>query len=319
MELLVNACPQDAAWEGDGARRRYWPITAPLRLWHLCSLDAPTVAVVWALGFAWAAQVHVPFWPLLLLALVAWVVYVGDRLLDARAGMRTPPRHLMRDRHRYHWRHRRILLPLAVAATTVATWIVFTMLPARAIKPDTVAAAAALAYFSTVHFRLRLPPALARVLDRISSRECLIGGLFTTACLLPAWSCVLPVWSQQGPTAAPALSRAPLLLLSAFLAILAWLNCRAISIWESEANTADPSRVSHLSNRIGFAGLLLAGTVVAVQPRSAVLLAAGAASALLLGLLDRLRHRAAALTLRAAADLVLVLPFLVIGFMNGKP
>lgn len=55
-----------------------------LRYWHLSSLDAPTVAVVWSLGFAWAAGVRLPVWIPILLALVAWAVYIGDRLLDAR-------------------------------------------------------------------------------------------------------------------------------------------------------------------------------------------------------------------------------------------
>ena len=60
---------------------------APLALWHLASLDAPTVAVTWSLAFAWAAQVRLPGWIPLLLALACWAVYVADRLLDARAAL----------------------------------------------------------------------------------------------------------------------------------------------------------------------------------------------------------------------------------------
>ncbi|MEI4861391.1 hypothetical protein Q8G41_27770, partial [Klebsiella pneumoniae] len=48
-----------------------------LTLWHLASLDAPTVAVVWALSFAWAAGVHLTPWTPLLLASGTWSVYVG--------------------------------------------------------------------------------------------------------------------------------------------------------------------------------------------------------------------------------------------------
>jgi hypothetical protein len=60
-----------------------------LRLWHLMSLDAPTVAVIWSLSFAWAAGVHLPRWIPVLLALGTWAVYVGDRLLDTRSALRS--------------------------------------------------------------------------------------------------------------------------------------------------------------------------------------------------------------------------------------
>ncbi len=59
-----------------------------LHLWHLASLDAPTVAVVWTLAFAWAAGVHLDRWVLVLLASGTWTVYVGDRLLDAHRAIR---------------------------------------------------------------------------------------------------------------------------------------------------------------------------------------------------------------------------------------
>ena len=62
------------------------------------------------------------------------------------------------------------------------------------------------------------------------------------------------------------------------------------------------------------AGLLLAAVLVAFQPRSAALVAAGAASALLLALLDRLRNRLTPVALRAAADLVLLTPLLLTPF-----
>jgi hypothetical protein len=59
---------------------------------------------------------------------------------------------------------------------------------------------------------------------------------------------------------------------------------------------------------LGVSGLLLATVLASTQPRPAALIAAGAASALLLALLHRLRHRLTPLALRAAADLVLLTP-----------
>jgi hypothetical protein len=45
--------------------------------------------VAWSLNFAWAAGVNLPKWVPVLLALGTWAVYVGDRLLDARAAFRS--------------------------------------------------------------------------------------------------------------------------------------------------------------------------------------------------------------------------------------
>ena len=75
---------------------------AVLRLWHLTSLDAPTVAVVWTLAFARATGVQLPTWVPLLIALGTWTVYVGDRLLDARSGLRSCSFNRLRERHFFH-------------------------------------------------------------------------------------------------------------------------------------------------------------------------------------------------------------------------
>lgn len=76
---------------------------SPLRLWHLSSLDAPTVAAVWSLGFAKTAGVRLPAWAPVLLVFVTWFVYVSDRLLDARSALRARDIHRLRQRHYFHW------------------------------------------------------------------------------------------------------------------------------------------------------------------------------------------------------------------------
>src|ERR1035438_3302241 len=102
---------------------------APLRLWHLISLDAPTVALVWSLSFAWAARVHLPRWIPILLAFGTWAVYVGDRLLDARSALRSGNLSPLRERHFFHWRRRRVLVPLACTAAILAAVITFSVVP----------------------------------------------------------------------------------------------------------------------------------------------------------------------------------------------
>ena len=275
---------------------RLFDAPLPVRLWHLASLDAPTVAVVWSLGFAWAAGIRLPLWVPVLLALVAWAVYIGDRLLDARAGLRSDVPHQLRDRHLFHWRHRRSLVPLAAAAACAAAWIVLALMPTGVRERDSLLAAAALAYFTRVHSSRNQPLLRSPLL----TKELLVGLLFTTGCVLPAWYRT----HAAGPLAAPAV----------FFALLAWLNCHSIDRWESCASRNRTSQILALPTLLAFAGLLLAAVLAAFQPRSAALVAAGAASALLLALLDRLRNRLSPVALRAAADLVLLTPLLLTPF-----
>jgi hypothetical protein len=304
-----------------------------LRLWHLTSLDAPTVAVVWALGFAWVLGERLP--PLLpvLLALVVWVIYVADRLLDSHAGQRAGQIEGLRARHAFHWKHRWILGPLAAAATCAAAGLVLLWMPAMARERSTVLAAAALAYFTRVHSSQGpvRAPFQSSFLTPFLTKELLVGVLFAAGCALPAWN---RAPAAPWPLAAPVV----------FFAALAWLNCHAIECWESgEGSPAGPIpraefgvNVSHpcagrkaqgwgtehwwlrrngamrkietLGFTLGLAAILAAVGLSAPQPRPAALLLAGAASALLLALLDRLRGDLTPLALRAAADLALLTP-----------
>jgi hypothetical protein len=284
-----------------------------LGLWHLVSLDAPTVAVVWVCSFSWVAGVHLPFWVPILLALAAWAVYIADRLLDARAAHLSGQTGVLRERHHFHWRHRKILTPLAGASACIAAGIVLAWMPLPARERNSVLAAAALVYFARVHSRVLLPQAACAPSASCSEvsfhsrsgfslfdlpafglqfpfKELLVGILFTAACALPAWS---RAGGGTHSLLAPAL----------FFAALAWLNCHLIESWESGAAT--PRLIPVL---LGLAELLLAVVLAPSQPRSAALLASGAASACLLALLDMLRQRLAPVTLRSAADLVLLTP-----------
>jgi hypothetical protein len=265
---------------------------AALRLWHLASLDAPTVAVIWALAFAWAVGVRLPAWVPVLIALVVWVVYVADRLLDARRAMQRGRVDGLRDRHRFHWRHRRILEPLAMIAVAAAGCIVIALVPAASRGGDSVVGAAALAYFTRVHSGDRLVRCISRFRPPILNKEFLVGVLFAAGCALPAWNRIgLRAW----PLAVPV----------AYFAALAWLNCHAIDRWEAQASGTSIARAAAL---LGAAGATIAIFVSTDEPRISGLLFAGAAAALLLACLDRMRGRLTPLSLRAIADLVLLTP-----------
>src|ERR1035441_1521773 len=105
--LLIAANPLDQDSLTPSQPNRVLNAPVLLRLWHLGSLDAPTVAVTWSLAFAWAARVQLPAWVPILLALGTWAVYIGDRLLDARTAMRSGNLHRLRDRHFFYLTSRR--------------------------------------------------------------------------------------------------------------------------------------------------------------------------------------------------------------------
>ena len=254
---------------------------AVLRYWHLTSLDAPTVAVVWSLAFAWVAHERLTAWLFPLEVLVVWAVYVGDRLLDARRGLKLDGSG-MRDRHWFHWRHRRLLVPMALIAALGAAGIALRWMPLAVWGRDSAVATASLVYFACVH--------AGRLRSRLFSKEMLVGVLFTAGCILPVASLRLV---------------API----AFFAALAWLNCWAIERWEASEKRAI---VGSIAARLAFVGLALAGSSFVFAPRMALLLLAGAFAAALLATLDRLRGRMTAVSLRTLADFALLTPALVL-------
>ncbi|MGB6745030.1 MAG: hypothetical protein WBE38_15390 [Terracidiphilus sp.] len=279
---------------GKPAAPRESAAARPLALWHLSSFDAPTVAVIWSLGFAWAAGARLARWVPALLALTVWTVYVFDRLLDAHAALRTAELGRLRERHYFHWRHRRVLLPLAAAAACAAAGLILAFMPAVARERGSVLAAASLAYFARVHSGHRPRPFLAALL----TKELLVGLLFTAGCALPAFGALR--------TSAHA-SLWPLACAAAYFASLAWLNCHAIDRWESQTERQAGISLAACACLLAVCALL-AATAAWAHPRVAALLAAGAVSALLLALLDLKRNSLGQVTLRAVADLALLTP-----------
>lgn len=266
-----------------------------VRLWHLASLDAPTVAIVWSLAFAWVTGIHLPAWVPILLALAVWSVYVGDRLLDTRSALRTAQIHRLRERHFFHHRHRRVLLPLAIVAAAAAAGIVFTLMPPFTRQRDSLLVAASLAYFTRVHTGRKLAPFL--------SKELLVGLLFTAGCVLPTFTRL----STGEPIT-------PVLIPAFVFSLLAWLNCHAIDHWEMSPDSAARLSIATPAMLLAFTGILTAAFLFGTHPRTTALLLTAAASALLLALLDRLRTRLTPIALRAAADLVLLTPALLLAF-----
>jgi hypothetical protein len=263
----------------------------PLQLWHLLSLDAPTVAVVWSLGFAKAAAVRLPAWVPVLLALVTWAVYMADRLLDACAALRIGHIQRLRPRHLYHWEHRRVFFALSVAAICGAAWIIVSLMPNEARERNALLALACAVYFSRVHARPGYQWSIPK--------EVSVAVLFTTGCMLPALG--------RSASISPSFVAAGF-----FFAGLAWLNCHAIERWESVHPSRLVPQVRFASSLLTVSGLLGALILFMVGSRELALIGAGLASSALLALLDGFRCRMSPLTLRSAADLVLLTPLVLL-------
>lgn len=280
------------------AKTPVWQAPRPLVLWQLASVNAPTVAVVWALAFAWLSGVHLQAWVLPLLACGTWTVYVGDRLLDVYRATRSGRLNELRERHYFHWQHRRTLIPLACCTAALAAALVVDRMPIAIRERNSVLAAAALMYFSGVHSPVRIPAWLRRLV----SKELLVGVIFTAGCAAPAIS-------QMHFTAGRGSAKWPLFVCFAFFAVLAWVNCRAIERWESSEKQAG---VLLHAGMLTVAGAAISAALWQTNPHAAALALAGTTSSLLLLLLDRARFSISALTLPVLADIVLLTPALML-------
>jgi hypothetical protein len=262
-----------------------------LRLWHLTSLDAVTVAVIWTVAFAWAAHLSLPWWPPVVVGLSAWSFYIADRLLDARRAC-TP----LRTRHYFHWQHRNVFLPLAAGCGISALVLVLWKMPFRFEMRDSVIAVAAVAYFARVHTSGESNPFVPRRKSRRWVRkELLVALVFTAACAAPALARSMTRWSLV-----------PVLMV---FAALAWLNCHAIESWESgDASSVRPAMQWLIAAT--FTGAVCMAFLH--EPRMCLLLLSAGASACLLGLLDHHQQRLSGMALRTLADLVLLTPLVVV-------
>jgi hypothetical protein len=301
------------------SRRRTRSLNRAFEYWHLLSLDAPSVATLWAFSFARALHITLPAASLLLLFAGTWLLYVADRILD---GLRPTAR--LRDRHVFYIRHRAAVLAAAIPVSIFLAWLCFAhMLPA-ARRDDLILFAAAAAYFFLVHLR-------GRSIERWFPKELVVALIFASATAVPAY---VRITLRPEPTsvfhATPIANHfsAVLRLLATLFAALCWLNCVAIEKWEtlagpirptqrrdSPAQMANPTArwAQHHLRRISVAITLsaLAGAVLLLRSNSAaaeLCSAAGLSSALFLAL-DR--APLSPFHLRIAADAALLTPLLL--------
>jgi hypothetical protein len=286
-------------------------IASPLALWHLLSLDAPTVAALWTWFIARANHVRLPLASPAAMALAVWVLYAADRLLDSRL-LDVCPRsgrmhYELEARHYFHHRHRRaFLIGVAIAAAVLAALL--RNLPAAAIHLYLVEGALLFAWFLVLHGTHnahRLP------------KEIAVGLFFAAATFIPTVS--------RAPFAASAALRLALVPAALLFAALCSLNCLFIYAWEHDASGRSSARQPHPTTRLALRHLTMLAVWIAVAAVALMLFkrlsprpiaVACALSALLLLCLDRNRRRFPQIALRAAADLALLTPLALLPFLR---
>ena len=275
----------------------------PLSLWHLLSLDAPTVAVLWTWFLARANHIRLPFASSAAMALAVWMLYAADRLLDARLlDASAHGDHELEARHRFHHRHRGAFL-LGIGVAGIALAALLPRLDPASIRLYLTEGALLFAWFLILH--------ATRSAHRLP-KEIAVGLFFAAATFIPTVS------------REPAL-RLALLPAALVFAALCSLNCLFIYAWEHEGSEHAFAQRAHPTTRLALRHLtpfivctMIAGSAIITLDPSCpwVIPAACGLSSILLLVLDRHRHRLSEITLRAAADLALLTPLVFLPFLR---
>lgn len=293
--------------------------TRPLPVWwHLLSLDAPTVAVVWCFFFGAIFRLHFSWVALPTLALGTWWVYVADRLLD---GWRSADTTELRDRHWFYLRHRKLFLGALMMAAVLLGYLILLRVPRPVRTDDIFLCLVGCCYFLFVHASFSPKFAAPRF-----SKELGVGFLFAVATATPAWARLRPMYGVR-PTDVAIFAAAVF-----SFGMVCWLNCVAIQTWEDREASSEPMYAilcrnpkqeevkqagltkllgAHLMKfALAIGGMSLGLTVAFWRSGFCPLFASVTISAALFAGLIHSENRFNALSLRIAADLVLLTPLI---------
>lgn len=237
--------------------------------------------------------------------IAVWMLYAADRLLDTRLlDSETRQEQHLEARHYFHHRHRTAFLAgILLASVTLAPLLL--RLTTEAIHLYLILGGLLFGYFILIH--------ATRSAHRFP-KEIAVGIFFAAAIFIPT------VARQPG-------LRLALLPSAILFATLCSLNCLFIYEWEhnSRRTPIPVDHPTHASTRFALGHLSLLASAIAVIGTTLAVLdrrapwsipVAATLSALFLLLLHHRRHRIPALTLRAAADLALLAPILLIPFLH---
>ncbi len=239
---------------------------------NLLSLDAPLVAFAWQQLIGREIVAIRPA-AMLVTALSIWIVYMLDRVLDARTKADTP-------RHAFARKHGKAIWAALAVAIPLNLYLAFTLLRVSVLHAGFALAAVVLLYF------LSLP------MLPLGVKELATASIFT----LGVW---IPIWGRREEIAVDwNLSGA----LAAIFLLLCWWNCVAIETWERpQPNYRQP---------LFFAAIAIAAVATLLVSTSPRIARAELASAILFILLLRYDKRLRPNQLRLAVDACLLTPFL---------
>lgn len=264
--------------------------------WNLLSLDAPTVAVLWASVFAQASAIRLTYAEYTILALSVWIIYVCDRLLDV---WKSTDRAALPARHRFCFRHSRALVAALVLASAMVVYLAATELPARECWCGLLLAAVVALYMISIHGKASF-----------LQKELVVGIVFATGTTLALWSRNTSFfWMARSSWTA--------------FALLCSLNCLSIECWEQPQTeksdcSAPPVLIAWVNSHfIGCALAIVVFTFLTVlspdsSTGSRLLLLAVSLGAVSLLLIHSNRRALSRSALRVLADAALVVPALLL-------
>ncbi len=319
------AAKQEAVTPGSVAERSsLW--SRAIMLWHLLSLDAPTVAVVWTWAVAAGHHLRLPLHALVAMGVAVWMLYAADRLLDGRGlGYATGLGKASRDagssndgdgefelRHRFHHQHRRWFRLGIVLASLILAGLLRWM-PTSAMRLYLELSAMLAGYFVAIH----VVPVGAGLGHRLP-KEIAVGVFFAAAVFIPTVA-RLPA------------ERLRLLPEALLLAAVCSLNCLYIYRWEHPKLQPGAALPVHPATRLALAvlpsltlvvilagcGLEACGLMALAHVDCMIPFSCATAAGLLLAL-DQWGRGLGRTTLRAAADLCLLTPLLCLPWLLGR-
>jgi hypothetical protein len=237
------------------------PRYSALALWHLLSLDAPTVATLWTVFIARCSHLHLPWTEPAAMFLAVWMIYAADRLLDARLPG-TPPlvsrlsesrlsSSDLETRHRFHHAHRTAFVTVIVFSSIALAALLHRIDPA-ALHLYALLATLLAAWMFLIH----VPPAPIAASSSPSPREAprrprrtrlpkelAVGIFFPAAVFIPTLARTTPAPAAIHFLGSAANWIRPSLLPSALLfAAVCTLNCLCLYAWEHPSPRAqDPA------------------------------------------------------------------------------
>ena len=309
------------------------PRYTALALWHLLSLDAPTVAALWTVFIARCSHLHLPWTEPAAMFLAVWMIYAADRLLDARNTDAhpldihpldaAPCASDLEPRHRFHYRYRTAFRTAILLASVTLAALLLRIDP-NSLHLYVLLATLLATWMILIHINPRTHSASRRL-----PKELAVGIFFPAAVFIPTLARTAPAPSAIHFLGIAATWIRPTLLPSAVLfAAVCTLNCLCLYAWEHPTPRQQtlPSiqrPQPHWTTRWGTAhltqlalSLLVAATIASISRALPVALPALACSLATSALfaLNLFRRRLSPIHLRAAADLVLLTPILFLPF-----